>query len=104
MLRAVDMALTIQHSADAQRAGAGTANAARPEVAAQMFADKLEKQAKLQEQQVVQLNNAEKNDVKGDRKGNGSGYMANRKPRQKKSGTSDEKPKHAGESMFDIVV
>ena len=103
MLRPVDMNLTIQHAADAHRAGGGDSNAARPEVASQMFADRLEKQARLQEQQVIQSNKSEKNDINSDRKGNGSGYNANRRARQKKA-VASKTPKYAGESLFDVTV
>ena len=106
MLRPIDMTLTIQHAADAHRAGTSDSGSARPEVASQMFADRLEKQARLQEQQVQNTNAAEKNDVNPDRQGHGKGYQPNRKKNAKRP----EKGKFAGdrdtirESMFDIKV
>lgn len=102
MLRPIDMTLTIQGSAEAVRAGA---QAARPEVAAAMFADRLEKQVRMQEQQVTQVSQADKNDINPDKEGHGGGYQPQRKTSQKKS----EKPKAGGnkptgESLYDIRV
>jgi len=104
MLRPIDMTLTIQHAADANRAGRGDANAARPEVASQMFADRMEKQLKMQEKQVNQANESEKQDVNPDRNGHGGGYQSNRKPRQKKASSTGVKSKPTGESMYDIRI
>ena len=105
MLRPIDMTLTIQHAADAHRAGTSDSGAARPEVASQMFADRLEKQARLQEQQVQNANQSEQTDVNPDRQGHGKGYQPNRKKPKR-----PEKKKYAGdkelirESMFDMRV
>lgn len=103
MLRPIDMTMTIQGAAEAQRAGAQGQAAARPEVASQMFADRLEKQVKMQEQQVAQANQSEKSDVNPDREGQGGGYQSKRKAKK-----TEEKPKakskFAGESMYDIRV
>ncbi|MCL2216057.1 MAG: hypothetical protein FWB91_03445 [Defluviitaleaceae bacterium] len=104
MLRPIDMTLTIQHAADAHRAGSGDANAARPEVAGQMFADRLEKQAKLLEKQVNQTDQSEKKDVNPERQGHGGGYQPNRKPKQKKASAPANQNKPIGESMYDIRV
>ena len=106
MLRPIDMTLTIQHAADAHRAGSSDSGAARPEVASQMFADRLEKQARLQEQQVQSANATEQNAVNPDGRGHGGGYQSNRKKATKRP----EKGKFAGdketrrESMFDMRV
>jgi hypothetical protein len=104
MLRPIDMTLTIQHAADAHRAGAGDANAARPEVASQMYAERMEKQVKAQEQQVNQPNQSEKSGVQPDRQGYGGGYKPNRKPGQKKDTKATTAKKNSGESLFDIKV
>ncbi|MCL2840399.1 MAG: hypothetical protein FWE05_06460 [Defluviitaleaceae bacterium] len=104
MLRPIDMTLTIQHAADAHRAGAGDANAARPEVASQMFADRLEKQAKMQEKQVNQKDEASKGDINPDRNGHGGGYNPNRKPRKRKPSITADQAKPTGESMYDIMI
>jgi hypothetical protein len=105
MLRPIDMTLTIQGAADAQRAGAQGAQAARPEVASQMFADRLEKQVQQQQQQVMQSNVAEKADVQPDRQGHGGGYQPNRKPAQKKAEPAKAKTsKPMGESLYDIKI
>lgn len=104
MLRPIDLTVTIQGAAEAQRAGMQGNQAGRPEVAGQMFAERLEKQVRQQEQQVAQANEADKPDVNPDRKGHGGGYQPNRK--QKK--TEPPKPKTSkpllGESMYDIKI
>jgi hypothetical protein len=105
MLRPIDMTLTIQGSAEAHRAGAQGAQAARPEVASQMFADRLEKQVKMQEQQVIQSNQSEKSDVQPDRQGHGGGYQPNRKnKRAEKAAAEKAKKKLTSESLYDIKI
>lgn len=104
MLRGIDLTMTIQGSAEAQRAGAQGANAARPEVASAMFAERLEKQTRMQEQQVAQTNQSEKSDVQPDREGHGGGYQPKRKPAQKKPEEKAKRPKPTGESLYDIRV
>ncbi|MCL1844019.1 MAG: hypothetical protein FWF79_09415 [Defluviitaleaceae bacterium] len=105
MLRPIDMTLSIQHAADAARAGQQGALAARPEVASRMFADRLEKQAEQQTQQAVEVTQAEKHDVNPDRKGQGGGYNQSRKraskPEKEKTGN---KLKPTGESLYDIKI
>ena len=106
MLRPIDMTLTIQHAADAHRAGTSDSGAARPEVASQMFADRLEKQARLQQQQVQNTNQSEHNALDPEREGRGGAYQQNRKRKSKKP----EKGKFVGdkenirESMFDMRI
>ena len=105
MLRPIDVTLTIQHAADAHRAGAGDTHAGRPEVAQQMFAERLEKQIREQEKQAREVNQAEKNEVTPDRKGDGSGYQPNRKKQERKLLTKPEKHQSLNsESMYDIRV
>jgi len=104
MLRPIDMTMTIKHSVDANRAGAGDAHASRPEVAAQMFADRLEKQAKMQETTVNQTENSEKKDVNRDRSGNGGGYDPKRKKKKTSAAVTPDKSKPTGESMYDIRI
>ena len=104
MLRPIDLTLTIQHASDAHRAGAGDTHAGRPEVAQQMFADRLDKQLREQEKKAEEVNQAEKNEVNPDKKGDGGGYQGNRK-KQKKPLTKPEKHQSlSGESMYDIRV
>jgi len=98
------MTLTIQGAAEAHRAGAQGAQAARPEVASQMFADRLEKQTRLQEQQVTQAAEAEKGGVNPDRQGHGGGYQPKKKPMQKKAEPSKPAAKAPGESLYDIKI
>ena len=105
MLRPIDVTLTIKHAAEAVRAGAGDTHAGRPEVAQQMFAERLEKQIREQEKQAREVSQAEKNEVTPDRKGDGSGYLPNRKKQDKKSLTKPDKRQNLGsESMYDIRV
>ncbi|MCL1846177.1 MAG: hypothetical protein FWF77_09770 [Defluviitaleaceae bacterium] len=106
MLRPVDLTLTIQNAADAQRAGFQGTQAGRPEVASQMFADRLHKEVRQQEQQVGQTSLAEKADVNPDRQGDGKGYQPNRKPPNKKTEQSKVRPTkmNVGESMYDIKI
>ena len=103
MLRPIDVTMTIQGSAEAHRAGQQGALAGRPEVASQMFADRLEKQTKLQQSQVIETNQTEKQDVNPDRQGHGGGYNPQRKNAKK---TEKPKPKHlkTGESLYDIKI
>ena len=103
MLRPVDMNLSIQHAADAARASTNQA-AARPEVAQQQFTDRLEKQVKMQEKQVQNANEAEKNDVNPDRKGFGGGYQPNKKKQGQKKTEAKPAKKFHGESMYDIRI
>ena len=105
MLRPIDVTLTIKHAAEAVRGGSGDTHSGRPEVAQQMFADKLEKELREQEKQAREVTQAEKNEVTPDRKGDGSGYQRNRKRPDKKSLTKPEKHQGLGsESMYDIKV
>jgi hypothetical protein len=97
------MNLTIQHAADANR-NPGQGALIRPEVAGQMFADRLEKQARLAEQQVVKSPESEEADVKGDRDGHGGGYQGNRGQRKRAPVAAAKEKKRTGESLFDIRV
>jgi hypothetical protein len=103
MLRPIDMTLTIQGSASVEASRAAAAQATRPEVAAQMFADRLEKQMRQQEQQVMKSAEAEKADVNPDRQGHGGGYKPKHK-RDKEEEKPKPKAKPAGESLYDIRV
>jgi len=104
MIRPLDIGITIQHAADAQRAAPNSLG--RPEVAQQQFADQIDKQVQRQQQQVIKGEQTEKGDVNPDRKGDGSGYQR-RKPPNKKSKLAMEAAKNAkpsGESMYDIRI
>jgi hypothetical protein len=105
MIRPIDISLNIQHAADAVRAGTAESQS-RPEVAAQQYADRLEKQARLQEQQVHRKEASEKGNVNPDRKGHGGGYEPKRKPAVKKGTDKGKAPlgKPTGESMLDIRI
>ena len=105
MLRPIDMSITVQHAADAQRA-TSEGQGARPEIAHQQFADRLEKQARLQEQQVIKSNQSEKNDVNPDRQGFGGGYQPRRKTKkqQEKEKASKSQSNRVTESLYDIKI
>ncbi|MCL2225585.1 MAG: hypothetical protein FWB96_11525 [Defluviitaleaceae bacterium] len=104
MLRPIDMTLTIQNSAEAHRAGAAGTEALRPEVASQMFADRLEKQARMQEQTVNKSAESEKGDVNPDRDGSGKGYNSNRKSSKKPGEKPKAKKLKLTESLYDIKI
>ncbi|MCL2456512.1 MAG: hypothetical protein FWD19_03065 [Defluviitaleaceae bacterium] len=102
MLRPIDMTLTIQNSGEAHRAGLNGAQT-RPEITAQMFADRLEKQVRQQEQQVIKSPETEDVDVNPDRQGHGGGY----KPKHQRTKTEEKpkpKSKSTGESLYDITI
>ena len=104
-MRLIDMNLNIQHASDMARLGASDSQG-RPEVAAQQFAQRLEKQAKQQQEQVNKTNETEKNDVNADRQGHGGGYQGN-KHRAKKKPEPEKRTmvrSNNGESLFDIRV
>jgi len=98
------MSLSIQATTDTTRAGTQGTNAARPEVASQMFAERMEKQAKLQESQVVKGNESEKSDVQPDRQGYGGGYHPNRRNKKKQEEAKKAKQKSVSESLYDIKI
>lgn len=105
MLRPIDMTLTIQGSAEAHRMGAQGAQSARPEVAGAMFAERLEKQVREQEQKVNESNQAEKNEVNPDRDGNAKGYNPQRKQKKPEPPKkSDTAKRLTGESLYDIRI
>jgi hypothetical protein len=97
--------MTIQGSAEAHRAGQQGALQGRPEVAGQMFADRLEKQVKQQMEQVQTTEQADKQDVNPDRRGHGGGYNPQRKGKKPESKQKPlGKPSNTGESLFDMKV
>jgi len=104
MVRPVDISLNIQHAADMARL-AGNNQQVRTDLAAQQFAERLEKQTRQQQEQVIRQEEAQKTDVNPDGKGH-SGYAAKKKaPAKKKPGAkSAPMARTSGESMFDIRV
>ena len=98
MIRPVDMTLTIQHAQDANRAGVSQG---RPEVASQMFADRLERQVKAEETSVTQARQSEKGDINPEGRGDGRGYTP-RKHRKKIPVVGT--PVEGSESLFDVKV
>ena len=104
MLRPIDVTMTIQGSAEAQRAGLQGSQAGRPEVASQMFADRLHKQVREQEQQVSQTEQTEQSNVNPDGRGHGGGYQSKRKDKKTGTGKDSKSPKPTGESLYDIKI
>jgi len=103
MLRPIDLTMTIQHAADAQRVNTNTQG--RPEVVAQQFADRMEKQSKLESSQVIKSNESEKSDVNPDREGHGGGYQPRKKRApEKKSEASKSKASNVTESLYDFKI
>ena len=104
MIRPIDLSINIQHAADAARVGTNQ-NQGRPEVAAQQFADRLEKQTRQQQEQVQRQEPTDRANVNPDGKGHG-GYANQKKPMKKKPENKKpaEKMRTTGESMFDIRV
>jgi len=104
MLRPIDVALTIQHAGDAHRAGLQGSLAGRPEVTAQMYADRLEKQLRQQEQSVAKTPETENVDVNPDGKGHGGGYNPKHKRTKAEEEKAKKKAQDSGESLFDMKV
>lgn len=104
MLRPVDMALNVGQAPDIARQT--TANqAARPEMAQQMFADQMTKQTRQEQQQVTKSNKSEKGNVNPDDKNGAGGYNPKRKPAPKKNITATKKPVGSnGGSLFDVSI
>ena len=106
MLRPIDMNLTIKHAADANRVQ-GEGAFARPEHAQQMFSERLQREARQNEQQINQTHQAENNNINPDGRGNAGGYNRKRKPATPAKEDEKSKPKQAprvGGSLFDISV
>jgi len=106
MIRAVEINMNIQNTPEMARM-LNNANQARPDITAQQFTDRLDKQTKLQQEQVQKTEEATKNDVNPDRRGDGGGYQGNKKkPPAKKTLAKPAKPANRGdgESMFNILV
>ena len=98
MLRPIDLALNIGHAQE-MRQGAESQNA-RPELAMQQFADRLEKQVRESREQVQRQDAPQKGMVHKDREGHGKGY----KPKFKQKKEEPKKKAVVKESMFDILV
>ena len=104
MIRPVDINLNIQHAPDMARL-ALTEQQTRPELAAQQFADRLEKQARQQQEQIQKQEATDKANVNPDQKGQNK-YNPKRKPVKKKPEEKKKTPprRTEGESMFNILV
>jgi len=104
MVRPVDINLNIQHAPEMSRM-ATTDNHARPELAAQHYAERLEKQARQQQEQVQRNEASDKNNINPDRKGHGGGYNPKKKTVQKKEEEKKKPPqRRPGDSLVDIRI
>ena len=99
MLRPIDLALNI---GNAQAMRGGEAQNARPEIAMQQFADRLEKQVKAGQEQVIRQEAPQKSNVNKDREGQGKGYKPKAKQKPKEETKKDKAV--VRESMFDMLV
>ncbi|MCL2498740.1 MAG: hypothetical protein FWE90_00210 [Defluviitaleaceae bacterium] len=103
MVRPIDINLNIQHASDMARMGA-TENQGRPEVAAQQYADRMEKQVRQQQEQVHRHDPSDRANVNPDGKGHGGGYNPKRKIMQKKEEEKKKTPKKMGDNLLDIRI
>ena len=99
-LRPIDMTITVQHASEVSRSHTG--DQARPEIAQQQFADKLNRETQLQDHQVLQSHKSEEGKVDPDGRGNSGGRGSGKKKDDKKK---EQKPvRAAGGSMFDVSI
>ena len=103
-LRPIDMTITIQNASEANRVQQSNDNT-RPEIAQQQFADRLNKEVQLSDQQVAQTPKSEHARVDRDGRGNTGGKDSGqkKKPADKKTGKPPA-ARSSGGSMFDISV
>jgi hypothetical protein len=100
-IRAVDMALPVQRGTELNQNMRGEH---RPEVQAQQFAERINKEANRQEQQVQQTPRGEEASIQKDGRGNSGGYQGNRGKKKKQDGQAVSQPKKASDSLFDLSV
>jgi len=101
------MSITIQHAADAGRFARGNEIASKPEIAHQMFTDRMEKELRQQGEQVNKANEAEQNQLNPERQGHGGGYQ--RKGKNKKNEKDEKKPppktiSRFSEGLLDVKI
>ena len=100
-LRPIDMTITVQHASEVSRPHTG--DQTRPEIAQQQFADKLNRETQLQDQQVLQTNKAEEAKVDPDGRGSGGGHRGSGKKKDDKK--KSQKPvSTTGGGMFDVSI
>ena len=99
-VRPVDIQISVQRTAEAPRAN--QQDGARPEMAQQVFAEQLEKQARHQSQFVQESNKPEQQSVNKDGRGpGGEGGSQGGKERKKEKETMAPAQ---SDSMFDISI
>jgi len=102
IVRPIDMTITIQNAADANRAGSN--EHARPETVQQQFAERLQKEFQLNDQHVMQTNKTEENRVDRDGRGNGGGGPGGKRGGKDKKDARAPRQITGGGSMLDISV
>ena len=100
MLRPIDMTITVQRTPELNRSQTG--ENARPEVAFQQIAEKVNRDTQQQDRQVSQTNKSEGERVDPDGRGSGGGGARGKKKGQEKK---DKKTASSnGGSMFDVSI
>lgn len=99
-IRPVDLQVLIHKSSEVHRVQAPDSH--RPEVAQQQFAQQMQKELELADQQVVQSHKSEGNNVDKDGKGNSSEYKGKKK--RDKRGKTEEKDNKQSLSLLDLKI
>jgi len=100
-IRAVDLAMPVQRSAEMTQNQRGES---RPEMQAQQFAARFNKEAMRAEQTVQQLPQSEGAQIQKDGRGNSGGQDSRSKKKGSKKEKASASTKRASDSMFDISV
>ena len=101
-IRAIDLAMPVQRATEMNSNMRGEQ---RPEVQAQQFAERLNKEANRQEQQVQQTPRGEEASIQKDGRGNSGGYAGNKGKKKKKDAQTATKAKgKANDSMLDLSI
>ena len=99
-IRPIDMSITVQRVTELNRSNTG--ENARPDTQHQMFADRLNREAHLQQQTVHQTGKGENNNVNPDEKG-GSKYSG-KKNKKKDEKENAVKRQAIKDSIFDYSI
>jgi hypothetical protein len=102
-VRPLDVALTIQRTPEINRTQTG--EQMRPEVAQQLFAERLNKEVELQDRHVMQTYKTDENRVDKDgRQGGGAYAQKDKKDKNKKDEKSSGAKSGGNGGMFDITI
>ena len=102
-ITAVDIAMPIQRTTEMTRNQTGEQ---RPELQHQQFAERLNKETNLQEQQVRQTPQSEEASIQKDGRGNNSYHKESRRKKKdkKECQTGNGKVAKSSDSMFDVSI